>query len=121
MTAEAIGEREAGARSGAAVPGPAPAPANDWRTLLLLFTLAGAVESQAFGHLGAFTPLFLQQLQVPPAQIPTWTGVLSALGFVLGLPLKVALVLAGLLIAAPFTVAFMMQIIRQLPMMGLWH
>ncbi len=41
--------------------------------------------------------------------------------FVLGLPLKVALVLAGLLIAAPFTVAFMMQIIRQLPMMGLWH
>src|SRR5579884_3179117 len=87
MTAEAIGEREAGARSGAAVPGPAPAPANDWRTLLLLFTLAGIVESQAFGHLGAFTPLFLQQLQVSPAQIPTWTGILSGLGFVFGLPL----------------------------------
>lgn len=67
---------------------PQPArPANDWRFLLALFTLAGIVESQAFGHLGAFTPLFLQQLRVPAAQVPGWTGVLSALGFVLGLPL----------------------------------
>jgi flagellar biosynthesis protein FliR len=41
--------------------------------------------------------------------------------FVLGLPLKVALILAGLGIAAPFTVAFIMQTMRQLPMMGLWH
>lgn len=62
-------------------------PANDWRFLLVLFTLAGIVESQAFGHLGAFTPLFLQQLHVPAAQVPGWTGILSALGFVLGLPL----------------------------------
>src|SRR5262249_51533557 len=29
----------------------------------------------------------LQQLHVPAGQIPTWTGILSALGFVLGLPL----------------------------------
>src|SRR5262245_9031808 len=60
---------------------------NDWRVLLLFFTLAGVVESQAFGHLGAFTPLFLQQLAIPRQQIPQWTGILSALGFVFGLPL----------------------------------
>ncbi|HEY7835601.1 MAG TPA: MFS transporter [Ktedonobacterales bacterium] len=60
---------------------------NKWIFLLVLFTLAGVVESQAFGHLGAFTPLFLQELAVPPAQVPQWTGILSALGFVIGLPL----------------------------------
>ena len=60
---------------------------NDWRVLLLVFTLAGVVESQAFGHLNAFRPIFLQQLGVPAAQIPTWVGVLAALGFVIGLPL----------------------------------
>jgi MFS family permease len=60
---------------------------NNWRTLLLLFVLAGVVESQAFGHLGAFTPLFLQELHIPQHDVPTWTGILSALGFVLGLPL----------------------------------
>ncbi len=36
-----------------------PPHRNDWRVLLVLFTLAGVVESQAFGHLQAFTPLFL--------------------------------------------------------------
>ena len=35
------------------------AGAHDWHALLVLFLLAGVVESQAFGHLGAFTPLFL--------------------------------------------------------------
>src|SRR5579859_1172919 len=59
----------------------------DWRKLLVVFTLAGIVESQAFGHLSAFTPLFLQQLHVAQREIPAWTGILAALGFVLGLPL----------------------------------
>ncbi|HEX6541832.1 MAG TPA: MFS transporter [Ktedonobacterales bacterium] len=61
--------------------------ANNWVVLLLAFTLAGVVESQAFGHLNAFRPLYLQQLGVPPQNIATWTGVLAALGFVIGLPL----------------------------------
>jgi MFS family permease len=55
--------------------------------LLIVFTLAGMVESQAFGHLNAFRPLFLQQLGVPATQIPLWTGILASLGFVIGLPL----------------------------------
>ena len=61
--------------------------ANSWVVLLLVFTLAGVVESQACGHLNAFRPLYLQQLGVPAPNIPTWTGVLAALGFVIGLPL----------------------------------
>lgn len=60
---------------------------NPWRVTLFLFALTGVVESTAFGHFGAFTPLFLEQLAVPPAQIPTWTGLFGALGFVLGIPL----------------------------------
>lgn len=62
-------------------------PANDWRVLLVVFVLAGVVESQAFGHLNAFRPLYLAQLGVPAADIPSWTGILAALGFVIGLPL----------------------------------
>lgn len=65
----------------------APRHANNWIVLLLVFTLAGVVESQAFGHLTAFRPLYLQQLGVPGASIATWTGVLAALAFVIGLPL----------------------------------
>src|SRR5512142_644041 len=61
--------------------------ANDWRKLLIIFTLAGVVESQAFGHLNAFRPLFLQQLGVPLSQVAFWTGILASLGFVIGLPL----------------------------------
>ena len=61
--------------------------ANDWRTLLVIFLLAGVVESQAFGHLNAFRPLFLQQLGVPLSEVAFWTGILASLGFVIGLPL----------------------------------
>ncbi len=60
---------------------------DDWRVLLAVFTVAGVVESQAFGHFNAFTPLFLQELHVPGGQVATWTGILSALGFVIGIPL----------------------------------
>ena len=67
---------------------PEPGPrGNDWRVLLGVFMLAGVVESQAFGHLGAFTPLYLQQLGVARVQIPQWTGILQSLAFVIGLPL----------------------------------
>lgn len=61
--------------------------APSWRLTLVLFTLTSAVEALIFGHLEAFTPLYLRELGVPPAQVPAWTGVLPALGFVLGLPL----------------------------------
>ncbi|MBV9790298.1 MAG: MFS transporter [Chloroflexi bacterium] len=60
---------------------------NNWRVTAALFALTGIVESFAYGHLAAFTPLYLEQLNVAPELIPRWTGVLAALGFVLGIPL----------------------------------
>src|SRR5690349_16184291 len=75
------------ASTGNATAGKPQRHANSWVVLLLVFTMAGVVESQAFGHLNAFRPLYLQELGVPLAEIPTWTGILAALGFVIGLPL----------------------------------
>ncbi|MCC6730830.1 MAG: MFS transporter [Chthonomonadales bacterium] len=60
---------------------------NDWRRTTVLFAITGLVESLAFGHLSAFTPLYLRQLRVPGDAIPSWTGILSAMAFVIGLPL----------------------------------
>jgi DHA1 family multidrug resistance protein-like MFS transporter len=60
---------------------------NNWRVTVALFALTGIVESFAFGHLNAFTPLYLEQLNVAPDQIPRWTGMLAAFGFILGIPL----------------------------------
>ena len=31
-----------------------------WRVLMVLFTLTSIVESLAYGHFGAFTPLYLR-------------------------------------------------------------
>lgn len=64
-----------------------PARESDWRATALLFALASVVETLGFGHLGAFTPLYLRELGVPAEAIPQWTGLLAAASFVLGLPL----------------------------------
>ena len=64
-----------------------PTHRNDWRRTMVLFALTGLVESLAFGHLSAFTPIYLRELRVPEYGIAHWTGVLSALSFVIGLPL----------------------------------
>lgn len=60
---------------------------NNWRVTVALFALTGIIESFAFGHLNAFTPLYLEQLNVPADQIPRWTGLLAAFAFILGIPL----------------------------------
>ena len=58
-----------------------------WRGPALLLALASFVETLGFGHLGAFTPLYLRDLGLPPDAIHQWTGLLAASSFVLGLPL----------------------------------
>jgi MFS family permease len=58
-----------------------------WQRTAILLALASFVETLGFGHLGSFTPLYLQQLGVAPESVPSWTGILSAASFVLGLPL----------------------------------
>ncbi|MEP6756411.1 MAG: MFS transporter [Chthonomonadales bacterium] len=60
---------------------------NNWKITTLLFGLTGLVEALSFGHLSAFTPIYLRVLHVPSVKIQFWTGMLSAVGFILGLPL----------------------------------
>lgn len=58
-----------------------------WRRVAVLFAVASFVETFGFGHLGAFTPIYLEQLGLPTEAVPLWTGLLSAVTFSLGLPL----------------------------------
>ena len=60
---------------------------NRWQRTVCLFAATGFVESLAFGHLGAFMPILLDELRVPRSTAPAWIGVLSSLAFVIGLPL----------------------------------
>jgi len=60
---------------------------NSWRTTLVLFGLASLIESMGFGHLSAFTPLYLADLRVPASQVAFWTGISGSVGMILGLPL----------------------------------
>lgn len=60
---------------------------SDWRLVCGLFVFTGFVESLAFGHFAAFTPLYLHSMGVPASQVPGWTGFLGIIGFIVGLPL----------------------------------
>jgi MFS family permease len=56
-------------------------------TLLVVFGLASTVEAFTVSHVFRFLPLYLATVQVPPAEIPAWTGYLNAAFFLFGLPL----------------------------------
>jgi len=58
-----------------------------WLRPALLCCLASFVETLGFGHLGSFTPLYLEQFGIPTEAVPQWVGLLTAVSFVLGLPL----------------------------------
>ncbi len=58
-----------------------------WAVPMLLFTLTTCVESMSWNQLGAFTPLYLRELGVAARDVPTWTGAMSSLGWLLALPL----------------------------------
>lgn len=75
--------RTLGATAGEA----AQAGERTWLRWMLLFFAAGVFESMGFGHLGAFTPLYLGELGVPAAHVPLWTGLLGAIGWVVGIPM----------------------------------
>ncbi len=57
-----------------------------WLRLLALFAVAGFIEAVFWGQIIAFTPLYLPHLGVPIAQIPLWTGTITALSFGVGIP-----------------------------------
>ena len=62
-------------------------PASGWITLLVLFGIASTVEAFTVSHVFRFMPLYLATVQVPPAEVPAWTGYLNAAFFLFGLPL----------------------------------
>src|SRR5216683_1945384 len=55
--------------------------------LLVLFGIASTVEAFTVSHVFRFMPLYLATVQVPPSEIPAWTGYLNAAFFLFGLPL----------------------------------
>src|ERR1700674_3955843 len=61
--------------------------ASGWITLLVLFGIASTVEAFTVSHVFRFMPLYLATVHVPPAEVPAWTGYLSAAFFLFGLPL----------------------------------
>src|SRR3979490_1057586 len=61
--------------------------ASGWITLLVLFGIASTVEAFTVSHVFRFLPLYLATVHVPPAEVPSWTGYLSAAFFFFGLPL----------------------------------
>src|SRR3979490_1713861 len=61
--------------------------ASGWIPLLWLFGIASTVEAFTVSHVFRFLPLSLGTVHVPPAEVPAWTGYLSAAFFFFGLPL----------------------------------
>ncbi|MGN6361939.1 MAG: MFS transporter [Thermomicrobiales bacterium] len=60
--------------------------ASSWVWLLILYSAAGFVEAAFYGQMFAFTPLYLPRLGIAEANVPAWTGAITAFSSVLGLP-----------------------------------
>jgi len=53
----------------------------------VLFGIASTVEAFSVSHVFRFLPLYLATVDVPPSEVPAWTGYLNAAFFLFGLPL----------------------------------
>jgi len=58
-----------------------------WAAIAVLFAATTCVESMSWTQLTAYTPLYLRELHVPAAQVPSWIAAMSSLGWILALPL----------------------------------
>src|SRR5437868_7368645 len=68
---------------------PKAAEGQDWRVPMFVFAGAYLLDQVAWGHMVAFTPLYLRQdLGVPEAQVPIWAGVLAAAPLAVAVPLS---------------------------------
>jgi MFS family permease len=56
-----------------------------WRSLLLVYAITALIESTGVSQVFAFLPLRLHQVGLPDGQIPTFTGIFTALIFVFGI------------------------------------
>jgi MFS family permease len=62
-------------------------PAQDWRTLLVVFWLTSMVEGLGVSQIFALVPTYLRQMGVPHDDRLAFVGLFSALIFVVGMPL----------------------------------
>src|SRR5258706_7971787 len=58
-----------------------------WAGIAILFGAPTCVERMSWPQLTAYTPLYLRELHVPAAQVPSWIAAMSSLGWILALPL----------------------------------
>jgi DHA1 family multidrug resistance protein-like MFS transporter len=58
-----------------------------WAVVAVLFAMTTCVESMSWNQLTAFTPIYLHELHVPAAQVPSWVAAMSSLGWIVALPL----------------------------------
>ncbi len=57
--------------------------------MMVLFSMSTFLELSAWGHLQAFTPLYLKnELGVSLADVPRWTGILASSSLLIALPLS---------------------------------
>ncbi len=59
---------------------------DSWRWLLAIYTVATFIESVFWGQMTAFTPIFLRQLGMAQAQIPSMVGLIAAAVGAAGIP-----------------------------------
>ncbi len=64
-----------------------PRPAQDWRTLLVVFWLTSMVEGLGVSQIFALVPTYLRQMGVPQDERLAFVGLFTALIFVVGMPL----------------------------------
>ena len=62
-------------------------PAQDWRTLLVVFWLTSMVEGLGVSQIFALVPSYLREMGVPEGDRLAFVGLFSALIFVVGMPL----------------------------------
>ncbi|HYM97103.1 MAG TPA: MFS transporter, partial [Candidatus Sulfotelmatobacter sp.] len=58
-----------------------------WAVIAVLFAATTCVESMSWNQLTAYTPLYLRELHVPAAQVPSWIAAISSLGWIIALPM----------------------------------
>jgi len=63
----------------------APVEGRPWVGLLVLFTVAGLAETLFYGQINAFTPIYLADLGLAPADVAAWTGSTVAIASAFGL------------------------------------
>jgi MFS family permease len=66
---------------------PEPRPAQDWRTLLVVFWLTSMVEGLGVSQIFALVPTYLREMGVTQDERLAFVGLFSALIFIVGMPL----------------------------------